>query len=98
MPLPVLRLFLVDDGGLDMLAVWAPRASTAKAICRKEHGPREHTWDGGDKLLPYDAKVHRFDMVGVPPLKKAGLETREKVLKQISENPRFKALCRETEE
>lgn len=84
-----LKLFLVDDGGLEDLAVWAVNASAAKAIARRAYGKVESNFFTGDKRLPYEAYVFAFPMDGVTPPKVADFETRESVLKQIGADPRY---------
>jgi len=84
-----LKLYIVDDGGAEDIAVWAVNASAAKAIVRREHGPQSYDAYAGWKLLPYEAYVFAFPMEGVKAPSKPGLETREAVLKKIGADPRY---------
>lgn len=90
---PALKLYLVDDFGLELIAVWALTKASAKALARREHGPREYnSWTRQEKLLPYEAEVYPFPMEGVGAPAAPGLETRREVLEAIEKDPRLKAI------
>lgn len=81
--------YLVDDGGLELLLVWAENATKAKTICRLEHGP-DQKYDAYGQRLPkekYVAEVTKITLEGVTPPKTPTLETRPEVLDLASRHP-----------
>lgn len=76
-----LHPYIVDDGNVDVLLVWAERSTSALKIARDEHGPATDR-EGEQTRAPYEAEVTKIELPGVEAPPTAGLETRFEVLSQ----------------